>query len=153
MSGSATCRENGQYQYPHINVKIREMSPIWFIIRRTDTISEIRHLSDDLTCYKHCIPPSGTTQGLFRQSRVREAPIQRLLNGQIVAPGRGANRHCKGLHCWIQRILARIRHLLAFVRRRGCTMSNDRSIHSNKGLMWATGSPPGHHNMNPNDSK
>ena len=39
---------------------------------------------------------------------------------------------------WIQRMLARIRHLLAGVRRNS-TMSNDRSIgstiHSNKGLI------------------
>ena len=64
--------KNGRYQQPHRNVKIRQMSPIWFIIRQTDKISEIRHLSDYPTCYKHCIPPSGTTQGPFRQSRVRE---------------------------------------------------------------------------------
>ena len=54
--------------------------------------------------------------------------MQRLLNGQIVAPRRCANSHCKGLHCWIQRMLARIRHLLAGVRRRGCTMSHDTAI-------------------------
>ena len=29
-------------------------------------------LSDYPTCYKQCIPPSGTTQGPFRQSRVRD---------------------------------------------------------------------------------
>ena len=130
------------------------MSPIWFIIRRTD--KNIRNptfvgLSDLLQTLHSAV--GNNTRPFFYNLAFELSPIQRLLNGQILAPRRGANSHCKGLHCWIQRMLARIRHLLACVRRRGCTMSNDRSIHSNKGMVWALGSPPGHHNMNPNDSK
>ena len=58
------------------------------------------------------------------------APIQRLLNGQIVAPRsrRGANSRRKGLHCWIQRMVARIRHLLQVCVAGGCAMSNDTAI-------------------------
>ena len=58
-------------------------------------------------------------KALLESLAFENAPIQRLLNGQIVAPRRGASTHCKGLHCWVQRMLARIRHLLAGVRRRG----------------------------------
>ena len=71
------------------------------------------------TSNKHCIPPAGKHKALSESVAFENGPIQRLLNGQIVAPRRGASTHCKGLHCWIQRMLARIRHLLADVRRRG----------------------------------
>ena len=83
------------------------------------------------------------------------APVQRLLNGQIVAPRRGANSHCNGSHCWIQRMLARIRHLLAGVRRRGVYDVQRYSYRYTaiKVCCERSGSPPGHHNMNPNDSK
>ena len=69
-------------------------------------------------------------------------PIQRLLNGQIVAPSRGANTYCKGLHCRNQRLVARVRHLLAGVRRRRGVrcLTIQLTIHSNnKGMMWAPG--------------
>ena len=129
--------KNGRYQ-PHRNVKIRQMSLIWFIIRRTDKISEIRHLSDYPTCYKHCIPPSGTTQGPFRQYRVQERSYSTAIEwSNSRTARRGANSHCKGLH-WIQRMLARIRHLLARVHRRGVydvKRYSYRSIYSNKGMM------------------
>ena len=62
--------KNGRYQYPHRNVKIRQMSPIWFIIRRTHQKCDIWY--DYPTFYKHCIPPAGNTQGPFRECRVRE---------------------------------------------------------------------------------
>ena len=59
-----------------------------------------------------------------------------------VAVGRGANTHFMGMHCWIQRMLARIRHLQA-----GCVagglycaihLTNERTIDThtaNKGMM------------------
>ena len=79
----------------------------------------------------------GKTHKAFSESvAFEDGPIQRLLNGQIVAPRRDASTHCKGLLCCIQRMLARIRHILAGVRRRG--VSNDTAtvtIHINKCLM------------------
>ena len=133
--------KNDRYQYPHRNVKIRQMSPIWFIIRRTDKISDIRHLSDYPTGYRHSFRRREQHKALSDSLAFENAPIQRLLNGQIVAPSRGANTHCKGLHCWIQRMLARIRHLLAGVRRRRGVrcLTIQLTIHSNKGMMWAPG--------------
>ena len=69
------------------------------------------------------------------------ATIQRLLNGHMVAPSRGANIHCKGFHCWIQRMLARIRHRLAGVRHRPgerC-LTIQLTIPSNTVMMWTPG--------------
>ena len=115
------------------------MSPIWFIIRRTDKISEkcrIIRLATN-TAFRRREQHKALSDSLAFDN----APIQRLLNGQIVAPNRGANTHCKGLHCWIQRMLARIRHLLAGVRRRRGVRCRtiQLTIHSNKGMMWAPG--------------
>ena len=90
------------------------MSPIWFIIRRTDKISEsqIIRLATN-TAFRRREQHKAISDSLAFET----APIQWLLNGQIVAPRRSANTHCKGLYCWIQRMLARIRHLLAGVQR------------------------------------
>ena len=54
---------------------------------------------------------------------------------------RGANTHCKGLHCWIQRMMARISLLLACVRRRRGVrcLTTQLTIHSNKGMIWEPG--------------
>ena len=124
--------KNGRYQ-PHRNVKIRQMSPIWFIIRRTDKIiRNIIRLATNTEFRRR-----EQHKALSDSIAFENAPIQRLLNGQIVAPRRGANSHCKGLH-WIQRMLARIRHLLARVHRRGVydvKRYSYRSIYSNKGMM------------------